>query len=260
MRRRLGLALGLLLLPAAAPVWAQAPSSAAPLDPAARFREGNELFRTGDYPRAIETYRAVAATGAESASLYWNWAQAALARNNTGEALWALLRAREIEPGDRAVSREIERLRESANLDPAEIAPVPLAGVNRASRRFHLDIVALALLVASVVLHGLTRRARHLARLSAAADVTLGLGLLLAAAPLAGGFAQPTAVVVTAGAPLQDAASPTAGTIGTLREGEVVVVLAESDGYLRIEDSSGARGWTAAAWKLVRPMGVVSHE
>ena len=232
--------LGLLLLLLAA---ARAQAAG---DPGAAFREGNELFRSGDYPKAIEKYRAVAAGGAESASLYWNWAQAAVARGNTGEALWALLRGREVEPGDRAVVREIERLRETANLDPAEIAPVPLAAVHRASRRFRLDLVALALLAASVALHALTRRSRDFGRLSMAADLALGLGILVAAAPLAGGFAQPTAVVVQAGAALQDAASPTAGTIGTLREGEVVVVLAESEGYLRIEDSSGARGWASA--------------
>jgi hypothetical protein len=132
---------------------------------------------------------------------------------------------------------------------------VPLAAVGRISRRFHLDLVAAALLAASLLLHALTRRGVNLGRLSAAADVTLGLGILLAAAPLAGGFAQPTAVVVQAGAPLQDAASPTAGTIGTLREGEVVVVLAESEGYLRIEDSSGARGWARSedVWPLAGP-------
>jgi hypothetical protein len=249
--RRALLAL-LLLVPASA----QAQPVAGAADPAARFREGNELYRASDYPKAIEKYREVAAGGAESASLYWNWAQAALARGQTGEALWALLRARDVEPGDRAVAREIERLRTAANLDPAEIAPVPLAGVGRISRRFHLDLVAVALLAASLLLHALTRRGVNLGRLSAAADVTLGLGILLAAAPLASGFAQPTAVVVQAGAPLQDAASPTAGTIGTLREGEVVVVLAESEGYLRIEDSSGARGWasTEAARRLARPL------
>ena len=214
-------------------------------DPPARFREGNDLFRAGDVPKAIEAYRDVAMSGAESASLYWNWAAAALSRGHSGEALWALLRGREIEPGDRALSREIERLREAANLDPAEIAPVPLAAVRRLGRRFHLDLVSVALLAGSVILHALARRALGPGRLSIAADLTLGLGVLVAAVPLAGAFAQPTAAVVQAGAPLLDAASPTASTIGTLREGEVVVVLAESEGYLRIEDSSGARGWAS---------------
>ena len=227
-------------------------ASAAFADPAARFREGNELFRAGDYPKAIEAYRDVAGEGAESASLYWNWAQAALAQGRTGEALWALLRGRELEPGDRAVSREIERLREAANLDPAEIAPTPLAAVRRVSRRFHLDLVALVLLAASVVLHAFARRALGPGRLATAADLTLGLGILLAAAPLAGAFTRPTAVVVQGGAALLDAASPTASTIGALREGEVVVVLGRGEGYVRLEDSSGARGW--ASTDAARPL------
>ncbi|HEX9186506.1 MAG TPA: hypothetical protein VGB87_05530, partial [Vicinamibacteria bacterium] len=81
-----------------------------------RFREANDLVRSGDYPKAIARYGGLAGSGHESASLYWNWAQAATARGAQGEALWALLRARELDPGDRAVVRDVERLREALNL------------------------------------------------------------------------------------------------------------------------------------------------
>ena len=66
---------------------------------------------------------------------------------------------------------------------------------------------------------------------------------MASALPVAGAFARPTAVIVRRGAALLDAASPTAEAVGSLREGEVVPVLAESGEYVRIEDSSGARGW-----------------
>ena len=56
-------------------------------------------------------------------------------------------------------------------------------------------------------------------------------------------LAWPTGAVVRRGAPLLDAASPTAEALGTLREGEVVPILETSGDYLRVEDSSGARGW-----------------
>ena len=79
------------------------PSLAAPA--ADRFREANDLARAGDYPKAIALYGELAASGEESASLYWNWAQAATARGAQGEALWALLRARELDPGVEAVVR-----------------------------------------------------------------------------------------------------------------------------------------------------------
>ena len=63
---------------------------------------------------------------------------------------------------------------------------------------------------------------------------------------MAASFARPTAVVVRRGAPLLDAASPTAEATGSLREGEVVPVLQASGAWLRIEDNAGARGWAHA--------------
>ena len=214
---------------------------------AERFREAGERARAGDYPRAIAIYDSLATSGRESASLYWNWAQAATARGAMGEALWALLRARELDPSDRAVMRDIERLREGANLDRAEIAPDPLAAVARTARRFRLDAIALALLALSLVAHAVYRWRRSATRFVTIAWAALGLGLFAALAPIAGAFARPTGAVVRRGAPLLDAASPTAASVGTLREGEVIPILETSGGYVRIEDSSGARGWALAS-------------
>jgi hypothetical protein len=210
---------------------------------AERFRGANDLVRAGDYPKAIAVYGELAASGEESASLYWNWAQAATARGASGEALWALLRARELDPGDRAVVRDVERLREALNLDPAEIAPEPLAAAGRAARRFHLDLVALGLLALSVGAHALVRLRPGVRWALATARATFVLGLLAALVPVAASFARPTAAVVRRGAPLLDAASPTAETTGSLREGEVVPVLEASGVWLRVEDNAGARGW-----------------
>jgi SH3 domain-containing protein len=68
-------------------------------------------------------------------------------------------------------------------------------------------------------------------------------------------MAHATGAVVRRGAPLFDAASPTAETVGTLREGEVLPILESSGGYVRVEDSSGARGWALASdvRTLVKP-------
>jgi hypothetical protein len=215
-----------------------------PPEPESRFRQANDLARAGDYPKALQGYEELAAAGAESASLYWNWAQAASARGALGEALWALLRARELDPADRAVGREIDRVREAMNLDRAEIAPEPLAAAARIARRFRLDLVAAFCLLLSMLLHLVARVAAARALLPLAA-VAFGLGLLAGALPVAGSLARTTAVVVRRGAPLLDQASPTAEAVGSLREGEVVPVLDVSGEYVRIEDSSGARGWAA---------------
>lgn len=228
-------ALGLVVL--------QPPTSAAAPTPGERFREANELVRSGDYPKGTALYEELAGSGVESASLYWNWAQAAIARGAQGEALWALLRARELDPADRAVERDVERLREGANLDRAEIAPEPLAAVARGARRFRLDLVALVLLLLSLGAHASLRLRPPAPRLRLAAWTALLLGLAIAAIPVAGAFARSTGAVVRRGAPLLDAASPTAEAVGSLREGEVVPILESSGGYVRVEDSSGARGW-----------------
>ena len=212
-----------------------------------RFRAANELVRAGDYPKALAAYAELARAGGESASLYWNWAQAATARGASGEALWALLRARELEPGDRAVARDVQRLRESLNLDPAEIAPEPLAAVARAARRFRLDLLAAALLAASLAAHALARLRPGSRGGAAAAGALLALGLASAALPLAGSLARPTATVVRRAAPLFEAASPAAEATGSLREGEVVPVLEASGDWLRVEDNAGARGWARSS-------------
>lgn len=231
-----GVLLGLTILFAAGPPGAEAN----------RFREAGEVARAGDHPKAIAIYRELASSRRESASLYWNWAQSAIARGEMGEALWALLRGREVDPGDRAVAREIERLREAANLDAAEISPDPLAAVARQARRFRLDLAGLALLGLSLALQGLTSRAPARLPMRAARAVVLAAGLACSAAALAGSGRRPTGVVVTAGAALLDAASPTAASLGALREGEVLPILETSGEYVRVEDSAGARGWASA--------------
>jgi hypothetical protein len=219
---------------------------------ATRFREAGEAARAGDHPKAIDIYRELASSGLESASLYWNWAQSAIARGETGEALWALLRGREVDPGDRAVAREIERLRESANLDAAEISPDLLAAVARQARRFRLDLAGLALLGLSLALHALAVRAPAGLPVRAVRAALLAAGLACSSAALAGSGRRPTGVVIAAGAALLDAASPTAAQLGALREGEVLPILETSGEYVRVEDSAGARGW--ASREDVRPL------
>ncbi len=222
-------------------------------DPEAAFREANERARAGDYPKAIALYEQLARGGTSSGSLFWNWGQAAAARGAIGEALWALMQARELDPGDRAVRRDIERLREAANLDPAEIAPEPLAAAARIARRFRLDLLAVILLVVSFAAHAIRRFSPGTRWAGTALWTTLVLGCLCAAIPGAGALARPLGVVLHRGAPLLDAASPTAEAVGTLREGEVVPILETSGAYVRVEDSSGARGW--ASGEDVRGLG-----
>jgi hypothetical protein len=117
----------------------------------------------------------------------------------------------------------------------------------RFSRRFRLDLVATALLALSVLLHALARTRLRPAAANGIAWGALVLGLAVMLVPLAASLARPTAAVVRRGAPLLDAASPSASPAGTLREGEVVPVLDSSGDWLQVEDNAGARGWAHEA-------------
>lgn len=224
-------------------------------DPSAeRFRAATAAVRGGDAAAGIRTFRALAAEGVESPTLYWNWAQAAAMRGEVGEAVWALLRCRILSPGDASVERELARLRQLAQLTPAETAPQPWAELAHQARRFRLGSLAVVFFVLSVLCHGTARWLQRAARWPVVgAWAALGLALLLAlpagVAPVA---ARPVATVVRSGAPLLDAAAPNATPLATLRVGEVVPILSRSGPYLRIQDSSGARGWALAdlVWPL----------
>lgn len=254
MTRRAVLA-GLALVVLAPRGEAQGTETAAPAAPAERFRAAGELVRGGDAVKGIAAYRGLAASGVESASLYWNWAQAAGAHGELGEALWAVLRARELDGGDRALPREIQRLRESASLDAAEISPEPLAVLARAGRRFHLGLLSLVLAACSVAAHALARLLPTRRWPAPAAWATLGAAALVGAVPVLGSLAHPLGVVVPRAAALLDSASPTASAISSLRQGEVVPLLDRSGDYVRVEDSSGARGWASRddVWPLEEP-------
>ncbi|HPC82905.1 MAG TPA: SH3 domain-containing protein [Thermoanaerobaculaceae bacterium] len=239
----------LLLLAGAGALLAATP------EPEERFKEGTALLRSGDLPGGIAVLRELAASGHESVNLYWNWAQGAAARGRAGEAMWALLRGREIGPPDDAAERDIERLRQALQLDRSELEPVPVAALGRLARRWHFGLWSV-LLVALALHLRLAFWRRAVPAWAKAASLAAALAaILLGAAGFAGASAPPTAVVTARDVPLLDAASPTARTVATLREGEVVPVHDSAGEHLRIQDSSGARGWarTSDVWRLDAP-------
>lgn len=219
-----------------------------------RWRVAVGAIRDGDPVAGVRTLWELAGEEMTSPSLFWNWAQAAAARGEVGEAIWALLRCQELDPGDPAARRELERLRQIAQLSPAETAPQPWGELARQARRWRAGTLAVIFFALSLLGHAAARWLLPAARWPVAgAWVAFVLAMLLSVpTTLVPWVARPLATVVRAGAPLLDAASPHAGTLATLRVGEVVPILTRSGRYLRIQDSSGARGWALVeqVWPL----------
>lgn len=205
--------------------------------PAAAFRRGNESAAHGRWDDAIHEYQGLVGSGVAAPSVYWNWAQAAIASGRKGEGLWALMRAVELSPSDRQMVREIERLRGELGLDPSEVSLGLLGELRLTARRFRFDAIAIAAFLLSMFL-AIGKKPRRSFSLGA-----LLLGLLLSAPLVAGSWREPRAVVVQKDAPLVDAPRSDAVALANLREGEVVPLLGEEGDYVRIQDASGARGF-----------------
>jgi hypothetical protein len=231
LRAPIGLLAALLLSTSAA--IAQTPTLAS----SEGFRRANESAAGSAWTDAIAEYRRLESAGVRAPSLYWNWAQAASAAGRKGEAIWALLRAQELAPGDAGVARELERLRGELGLDPSEVSLGLVGDARRLARRFRFDVLAVLLFLVSIgVLFGTTPRA--------AWSLGAFLAGLLVVAPLLGGaWRGPRGVVVQKDAPLLDIPRDDAVALANLREGEVVPLLADEGEYLRIQDASGARGF-----------------
>jgi hypothetical protein len=220
----------------AATLWA-ALASAQSEAPAAVFRRGNENAARSRWDDAIVEYSRLAHDGVKAPSLYWNWAQAASASGRKGEALWALMRGRELTPGDSGMIREVERLRGELGLDPSEVSLGFLGDLRILARRFRFDALAIAAFLFSVIA-AMGKKSRSLLSLSG-----LLVGLLLEAPFVAGMWREPRGVVVRKDAPLIDAARTDAVVLANLREGEVVPLLGEEGEYVKLQDASGARGF-----------------
>lgn len=205
--------------------------------PSAVFRRGNENAARSRWDDAIAEYNRLAHDGLRAPSLYWNWAQAASANGRKGEALWALLRGRELTPGDAGMIREVERLRSELGLDPSEVSLGFLGDLRSLARRFRFDALAMVAFALSIAL-ALKRGPRSPLSLAA-----LLVGLLFGAPFVAGSWSESRGVVVQKDAPLMDAPRNDAVALANLREGEVVPLLGEEGDYVKLQDASGARGF-----------------
>ncbi|HET9948589.1 MAG TPA: tetratricopeptide repeat protein [Longimicrobiales bacterium] len=86
------------------------------------FERGNQLYQEGDYPAAIEAYRAVLEAGWESAALRYNLGNAHFKAGELGRAILEWERALALDPGDPDALANLELAR-SLTVDAVEPLP-----------------------------------------------------------------------------------------------------------------------------------------
>lgn len=96
--------------------------------PAASFQTGVDLYQKGSYPEAAAEFGRLAASGAESAAVYYNLANSWLKAGQIGKGAWAIERAFWLDPRDEDIrfNRALLRasLGENAVPDEGVLEPV----------------------------------------------------------------------------------------------------------------------------------------
>lgn len=96
------------------------------------LRQGNELYKTGKFESAAQTYQKAVATGIQNPDLFYNLGNAQLKAGRLGPAIAAYLRAQRLEPRDPDVAFNLEYARKKIAAPLPETLPGPLA------KAFHL--------------------------------------------------------------------------------------------------------------------------
>ena len=248
--RRLGSALGLLVLAAVAQLSAQgAPREAL----TTLYSQANARYQSGDFAGAEQLYRQVAEKGGDGGALYYNIGNACFKQKKLGEAIYFWEKARRRLPGDPDVRENLEL----ANLllvdrieEPPE--PLPLRWLDSAVHRLTIDqvfMVSLVLFVlANLLLSAyLLARSRRAALRAMVMTLTAGFVFALFAGALTYRIIEKNTrregVVVEQKAEVRSGPGSENITVFTIHEGILVRVRGESSGWVQVSLPNGWSGW-----------------
>ncbi|HEY1899945.1 MAG TPA: tetratricopeptide repeat protein [Steroidobacteraceae bacterium] len=224
----------LLLLAAAAVVWAQTP-----IDTAEHASAG------GDYRQAVQSYEQVLAQHGYSAPVLFNLGNAWLREGKPAPAILAYERALVLAPGNPAIEANLAAAQQRAGVTDAMAGPWLAA-----ARYFSFDTYAWAALVAIWVLCGaivllcLNGAARRFAR----PVIVLAAVTLCASADAAVlCWSDLYRAVVQEPTTLHLAPAASAAVSGTLQEGEVVWIQGRYGGFNLVRTAEGHMGWVATS-------------
>jgi len=252
-------ALLLAALVAAAPAL---PATAAPAPPPAppatagearaHLEAANALYLAGDFDGAVRGYRAILDAGWEGSALDLNLGNALARAGARGQAMASWLRALRLDPSDADARASLELARaQNADRLAGEVDP-PLHE-RLAERTGDLTAVLLfgAAWAAFWALLWLRSRATPSRRRLAATGATLAALLALPAGALLAWKAEdrrtPSAVVVSAAAPVREGPARTLKPAFELHEGTVVRVLEARGDLARVRLANRLEGWVASA-------------
>jgi tetratricopeptide (TPR) repeat protein len=218
--------------------------------PQARFYRANALYHDGKYADAVSEYEALAATGLQSAPLYFNLGNAYFKAGQLGRAILNYERARRLDPADPDVRANLSFALATTGAQACDRASIwqrivfPLAQRMPLWRLMGLMSGAYSLAFLGFAAFRLVRsRPRWLRSVSAALAVLAVVGATSLAAQL-WQYTTARGVVAAEGETAVRFEPSATGTVHyNLQQGSVVRVLERRTGWLLVARCDGRRGW-----------------
>jgi len=221
--------------------------------PQTTFFRANALYKDGQYAAAAQEYEQVLQSGVHSGPLYFNLGNAYFKAGDPGRAILNYERAARYLPRDPDL---LANLSYAQSLSGTTTCPAPLwrrLGFPLAARMSTLQLALLVTGLYTLLFLGLAahrlwpQRPRWLLYLT----VGLAIGLLESGSSLAYQIftnRQPAAVVVRTGDTPVRFEPADSGTVHfVLKEGSLLRVLDQRDGWLQVSRCDGRRGWIERA-------------
>lgn len=254
LAQRLGMAAVLLLLSAAlalaAPVYADTAMTDLVGDPHTAFFQANTAYKEGRYRKAIDRYQDIADAGIKSGPLYFNLGNAYFKLGRCGHAILNYVRAERLIPRDPDLRANLAYAREfCGGEDHEEWWWQRLASsLARRATSFELAVVASVLwwmmwivLAARLLLPGQRSLLARAATALALVFVVVASSLVYRLASF--DLASLAVVTPAEGGSARYEPAQNGTEYFELKQGALVEITRERDGWLQIRRSDGRRGW-----------------
>lgn len=227
--------------------------NAASMDAATEFDRANKLYEQGKFPEAVAAYEALARSGIQRASLWFNLGNAAYKAGEMGRAIAAYRMAERLTPRDAALRANLQFVRGKVYSDERTRVPIWNAMIRLATLNEWTALTVIFFWALCSVLGCSEMARRHYPKTaSALLLLTLLSGAALAAAVHDQGAATEAIVVareVTARfGPLDESQSAF-----QLRDGAEVKVVDMKGDWLQVRDAEKRTGWMRRAEAIVLP-------
>ncbi|MGB3591109.1 MAG: tetratricopeptide repeat protein [Nonlabens sp.] len=223
------------------------------VDDNSAFAKANKAYTTENYDLAIAVYKQILESGQHSAELYFNLGNAFYKKNEIGESIYYLEKARQLNPDDPEIKNNLA-FANRAKIDSIEALPENAIGsnVDDLIRNLSIDewaylsivIVLITLLLAIFYIYAATSGKKRLF------FILMVVGILFSALTIMAAFyardqinSQQFAIVMIDEIVGREAPKQNSNSVFTIHEGTKIEVIELFEDWAQISLANGSKAW-----------------